>query len=169
LLALGLRRVAAHAGDAPIARLWSPAVAAQGCGRISHSFSALVQARGHYRNLRNSPLKPAFDRATGEFAMHILWIVLIGFIAGIVARNLLPGPNNPAGFILTTLLGIAGAFVATYLGQHLGWYRLDQGAGFIGATLGAVIVLFVWHRLVVTRTVTDPTVANNGLGPRRWL
>jgi uncharacterized membrane protein YeaQ/YmgE (transglycosylase-associated protein family) len=63
-----------------------------------------------------------------------------------------PGPNNPSGFILTTALGIAGAFVATYFGQHFGWCRLDQGAGFIGASLGAVIVLFVWHRLVVTRT-----------------
>jgi uncharacterized membrane protein YeaQ/YmgE (transglycosylase-associated protein family) len=101
--------------------------------------------------------------------MHILWIILIGFVAGIIARNLLPGPNNPSGFILTTLLGIAGAFVATYLGQKMGWYRLDQGAGLIGATLGASVVLFVWHRLVVTHAVTDPTVANNGVGPRRWL
>ena len=66
--------------------------------------------------------------------MHIFWIILVGFVAGIIARHLLPGPNNPSGFILTTLLGIAGAFVATYLGQHLGWYRLDQAAGFIGAT-----------------------------------
>jgi uncharacterized membrane protein YeaQ/YmgE (transglycosylase-associated protein family) len=100
--------------------------------------------------------------------MHILWIILVGLVAGIIARNLLPGPNNPSGFILTTVLGIAGAFVATYLGQHMGWYRLDQGAGFIGATLGAVLVLFVWHRLVVTRTVTDPTT-RDPLGPRRWL
>jgi uncharacterized membrane protein YeaQ/YmgE (transglycosylase-associated protein family) len=66
------------------------------------------------------------------------------------------------------LLGIAGAFVATYLGQHLGWYRLDQGGGFIGATLGAALVLFVWHRLVVTRTVADQT-PRDPLGPRRWL
>ena len=60
--------------------------------------------------------------------MHILWIILVGLVAGIIARHLLPGPNNPSGFVLTTLLGIAGAFVATYLGQLLGWYRLDQGA-----------------------------------------
>jgi uncharacterized membrane protein YeaQ/YmgE (transglycosylase-associated protein family) len=84
--------------------------------------------------------------AAGKADMHIFWIILVGFVAGIIARHLLPGPNNPSGFILTTLLGIAGAFVATYLGQHLGWYRLDQGAGFIGATLGAALVLFVWHR-----------------------
>jgi uncharacterized membrane protein YeaQ/YmgE (transglycosylase-associated protein family) len=101
-------------------------------------------------------------------AMHVLWILLVGFVAGIIARRLLPGPNNPSGFILTTVLGIAGAFVATYLGQSLGWYRVEEGAGFIGATLGAVIVLFVWHRLVVTHKVTDPTT-RDPLGPRRWL
>lgn len=100
--------------------------------------------------------------------MHILWIILVGFVAGIIARNLLPGPNNPSGFILTTVLGIAGAFVATYLGQRLGWYRIDQGAGFIGATIGAALVLFLWHRLVVTRTVADPTT-RDPLGTRRWL
>jgi uncharacterized membrane protein YeaQ/YmgE (transglycosylase-associated protein family) len=76
--------------------------------------------------------------------MSILWIILIGFLAGILAKLIHPGPNEPAGFILTTLLGIAGAFVATYLGQAIGWYRADQGAGLIGATVGAIIVLFVW-------------------------
>jgi uncharacterized membrane protein YeaQ/YmgE (transglycosylase-associated protein family) len=96
--------------------------------------------------------------------VHILWIILIGFLAGVIARLLAPGPNNPTGFILTTLLGIAGAFIATFLGQTIGWYRLDQGAGLIGAVIGAVIVLFVWHRLVVTRTISDP-----GVSGRRWL
>lgn len=76
--------------------------------------------------------------------MHILWIILIGFVAGILAKLIHPGPNEPSGFILTTLLGIAGAFVATYLGQAIGWYRPDQGAGLIGATVGALIVLIVW-------------------------
>jgi len=76
--------------------------------------------------------------------MSILWIILIGLLAGILAKLIHPGPNEPSGFILTTLLGIAGAFVATYLGQAIGWYRADQGAGLIGATVGAVIVLFVW-------------------------
>ena len=52
--------------------------------------------------------------------MGILWTIIIGFIAGIIAKFLHPGPNEPSGFILTTLLGIAGAFVATYLGQKLG-------------------------------------------------
>jgi len=76
--------------------------------------------------------------------MHFLWIILIGFVAGIIAKLIHPGPNEPAGFILTTLLGIGGAFVATFLGQAIGWYRADQGAGLIGAIVGAVIVLFIW-------------------------
>jgi uncharacterized membrane protein YeaQ/YmgE (transglycosylase-associated protein family) len=76
--------------------------------------------------------------------MSIIWIILIGFLAGVIAKLIHPGPNEPSGFILTTLLGIAGALVATYLGQAIGWYRVDQGAGLIGATVGAVIVLFVW-------------------------
>ena len=76
--------------------------------------------------------------------MQILWIILIGFVAGLVAKFIHPGPNEPSGFILTTLLGIVGAFVATYLGQAIGWYRADQGAGLIGAIVGAIIVLAVW-------------------------
>ena len=94
--------------------------------------------------------------------MNILWIVIIGFVAGIIARFLAPGANNPAGFILTTLLGIAGAFVATFIGQTIGWYRPDQGAGLLGAVVGAIVVLFVWHRLVSSRVISDP-------GTRRWL
>jgi uncharacterized membrane protein YeaQ/YmgE (transglycosylase-associated protein family) len=74
--------------------------------------------------------------------MHIVWVIIIGFVAGIIARFLAPGSNNPAGFILTTLLGIAGAFVATFIGQAVGWYRPDQGAGLIGAVVGALVVLF---------------------------
>lgn len=93
---------------------------------------------------------------------NILWTIVIGFVAGIIARLLSPGPNNPAGFILTTLLGIGGAFVATWIGHAIGWYRADQGAGLIGATVGALVVLFIWNRLVVNRTIPDP-------GNRRWL
>ena len=94
--------------------------------------------------------------------MHILWIIIIGFVAGIIARMLAPGPNNPAGFILTTLLGIAGAFVATWIGQAIGWYGQNEGAGLIGAVVGALIVLFVWHRLVIHGVIPDPC-------SRRWL
>jgi uncharacterized membrane protein YeaQ/YmgE (transglycosylase-associated protein family) len=93
----------------------------------------------------------------------ILGIIFIGFIAGIVARLLSPGPNNPTGFVLTTALGVAGAFLATYLGQMIGWYRPGQGARFIGAIVGALLILFIWNRLVARRIISDPGV------PRRWL
>lgn len=88
-----------------------------------------------------------------------IWIVIVGFVAGIIARILSPGPNNPSGFILTTVLGIVGAFLATFIGQAVGWYRPDQGAGFITATIGALVVLFIWNRLVVHRIVPDPSGA----------
>ena len=82
-------------------------------------------------------------RATpeGEFAMHIIWTIIIGFIAGVIAKFITPGKNEPSGFILTTILGIVGAFLATYLGQAIGWYRADEGAGLIGAVVGAIIIL----------------------------
>ncbi len=76
--------------------------------------------------------------------MSILWTIIIGFVAGIIAKLITPGPNEPSGFILTTILGIVGAFVATYLGQAIGWYHAGEGAGLIGAVVGAVIVLVVW-------------------------
>src|SRR4051794_41836522 len=86
----------------------------------------------------------------------ILWIVLVGFVAGIIARFLSRGPNNPSGFILTTVLGIAGAFLATFLGQTIGWYRADQGAGFIAATIGALLGLLLWNRLAGRRGIRAP-------------
>ena len=90
--------------------------------------------------------------------MSILWIILIGFVAGIIARMVSSGPNNPTGFILTVVLGIAGSFLATFIGQTIGWYRPDQGAGFIAATIGAILVLFIWNRLVAHRVIADPGV-----------
>jgi len=80
----------------------------------------------------------------------IIWIIIVGFVAGILARWLSPGPNNPSGFILTVVLGIVGAFLATFIGQMIGHYGPDQGAGFITATIGAVVVLFIWNRLVAS-------------------
>jgi uncharacterized membrane protein YeaQ/YmgE (transglycosylase-associated protein family) len=74
----------------------------------------------------------------------IIWTIVIGFLAGIIAKFIMPGPNEPRGFIMTLLLGIVGAVVANFLGQALGWYRIGEGAGLIGATVGAIIVLFVW-------------------------
>jgi uncharacterized membrane protein YeaQ/YmgE (transglycosylase-associated protein family) len=79
-----------------------------------------------------------------ELQMSILWTIIIGFIAGVIAKLIHSGPNEPSGFILTTLLGIVGAFVATYLGQAIGWYHAGEGAGFIGSVVGAFIVLLVW-------------------------
>ena len=76
--------------------------------------------------------------------MGIIWTIIIGFIAGVIAKFIMPGPNEPQGFVLTTILGIVGAFVATFLGQGLGWYGPNQGAGLIGAAVGAIIVLAVW-------------------------
>jgi uncharacterized membrane protein YeaQ/YmgE (transglycosylase-associated protein family) len=84
--------------------------------------------------------------------MSIIWTIVIGFIAGIVAKLIMPGKNEPSGFILTTILGVVGAFVATFLGQALGWYRADEGAGLIGAVVGAVIVLAVWSFISTRRT-----------------
>jgi len=81
--------------------------------------------------------------------MAILWTILIGLAVGVIAKLLMPG-RDPGGFIITILLGIAGSFVATYIGQHLGWYREGQPAGFVGAVLGAVLILIV-YRLIKRR------------------
>jgi uncharacterized membrane protein YeaQ/YmgE (transglycosylase-associated protein family) len=76
--------------------------------------------------------------------MGIIWTIIIGFLAGVVAKFLMPGNNEPSGFIMTTILGIVGAFVASFLGQALGWYKAGEGAGFIGAVVGALVVLFIY-------------------------
>ena len=86
----------------------------------------------------------------------MLYILIVGFVAGILARIISPGPNNPSGFILTVVLGIAGAFLATFVGQAVGHYGPNQGAGFITATVGALVVLFIWNRLVASRVISDP-------------
>ena len=77
--------------------------------------------------------------------MSVIWTIIIGLIAGIVAKFLVPGSRHePSGFVLTAILGVVGAIVATYLGQAVGWYDSGEGAGFIGAVVGAVLVLLVW-------------------------
>ena len=86
--------------------------------------------------------------------MSVLWTIIIGFLAGVIAKFIMPGDNEPSGFILTAILGIVGAFVATYLGQALGWYGPGQGAGLIGAVVGAVIVLFVYGMVAGRRQRT---------------
>jgi uncharacterized membrane protein YeaQ/YmgE (transglycosylase-associated protein family) len=83
--------------------------------------------------------------------VHIIWTIIIGFVAGIIAKFLHPGRNEPSGFILTTILGIVGALIATYLGQAIGWYGPDESAGLIGAVVGAVVVLVIWGILAPRR------------------
>jgi uncharacterized membrane protein YeaQ/YmgE (transglycosylase-associated protein family) len=85
-------------------------------------------------------------------AMTIIWAVIIGFLVGIVAKFLTPG-RDPGGFIVTALLGIVGALVATFLGQAMGIYAAGQSAGFIGAVIGAIIVLLVYHMVRGRRRV----------------
>ena len=77
--------------------------------------------------------------------MSIIWTIIIGFIVGAIAKFLMPGDKfEPKGFILTTVLGIIGAFVATYLGQAVGWYKSGESAGFIASIVGAIILVFLY-------------------------
>jgi uncharacterized membrane protein YeaQ/YmgE (transglycosylase-associated protein family) len=84
--------------------------------------------------------------------MSIIWAIIIGFIVGLVAKFLMPG-RDPGGFIITAVLGIIGALVATFLGQAMGLYAAGQSAGFIASVIGAMIVLFIYHLIRGRRTV----------------
>jgi uncharacterized membrane protein YeaQ/YmgE (transglycosylase-associated protein family) len=77
--------------------------------------------------------------------LHWLWVVIIGFLAGWIAKWFIHGPG---GFIVTTLLGIVGAIFATWLGERIGWYLPGQRAGFIGAVVGAVLILAIYRAIV---------------------
>jgi uncharacterized membrane protein YeaQ/YmgE (transglycosylase-associated protein family) len=81
----------------------------------------------------------------------IIWTIVIGFVAGVIAKFIMPGRNEPSGFVLTTILGIVGAFVASYLGRAMGWYAPGEGAGLIGAVVGAIVVLAIWAALAKRR------------------
>ncbi len=85
--------------------------------------------------------------------MGFIWTIIIGFVAGVIAKFIMPGPNEPSGFILTTILGVLGAFLATWLGQALGWYAPGEGAGLIGAVVGAILVLAIWGAFSRSRGV----------------
>ena len=84
--------------------------------------------------------------------MGIIWTIIIGFVVGIIAKFIMPGRNEPSGFILTTILGIVGAVLATYIGQAIGWYNANEGAGLIGSVVGAIIVLFIWGMIAGRRS-----------------
>jgi uncharacterized membrane protein YeaQ/YmgE (transglycosylase-associated protein family) len=76
--------------------------------------------------------------------MDFVWTIAIGFVVGLLARFLKPGNNEPQGFVLTTLLGIAGAFVGTFLGQFVGYLKPGEQGNFVVSVIGAVIVLILW-------------------------
>lgn len=103
---------------------------------------------------RRKPIRHAgaqgFTTFPETLEVGIIWTIIIGFIVGLIAKFLMPG-RDPGGFIITTILGIIGAVVATYLGQAVGWYGPGQGAGFIASIVGAVIVLFI-YRMVARRS-----------------
>ena len=96
--------------------------------------------------------------------MGIIWTILIGFVAGVIAKLVTPGSNEPSGFILTTVLGIVGAFVASWLGQALGWYGPGEGAGLIGAVVGAIIVLLIWGAGYAAADARPNLIAIEGSG-----
>lgn len=81
----------------------------------------------------------------------LLWTALIGLIVGAIAKLFMPG-KDPGGWMVTMLLGIAGSFVASYLGRMVGWYREGQSAGFIMSVLGAILVLFLYRKFLATKT-----------------
>ena len=83
--------------------------------------------------------------------MGIIWTIIVGLVAGVIAKFIMLGSNEPSGFVLTALLGVVGAVVATYLGRAFGWYTPGQGAGLIGAVVGAMVVLFVWGAIATRR------------------
>jgi uncharacterized membrane protein YeaQ/YmgE (transglycosylase-associated protein family) len=81
--------------------------------------------------------------------MWILWALIVGLVVGAVAKLLMPG-RDPGGFIVTMLLGVAGALVATWAGRQLGWYGESEAAGFIGGVIGAMLILLI-YRLIARR------------------
>jgi uncharacterized membrane protein YeaQ/YmgE (transglycosylase-associated protein family) len=78
--------------------------------------------------------------------MGLIWTIVVGFLAGVVAKFIFPGKEN-MGFLMTTVLGIVGALVASFLGKMVGWYEPGEGAGFIGAIVGALLLLWIYSRM----------------------
>jgi len=81
--------------------------------------------------------------------MEVVGVIVIGLVVGILAKVLMPG-DDPGGFIITTLLGIGGAFLARFIGQQLGWYGPGEAAGFLASVAGAILLLLL-HRLMFGR------------------
>ncbi len=87
--------------------------------------------------------------------MGLIWTIIIGLVAGVIARLISRAPNEPSGFIMTALLGVVGAVVATWLGQAIGWYGVNDRAGLIGAVVGALVVLAIWNMVAGRRGVSN--------------
>ena len=83
----------------------------------------------------------------------MLWTLIIGLIVGAIAKFLMPG-RDPGGFIITMLLGVAGAFVASFIGDSLGWYEQGEAAGFVASVVGAVILLAIYRAVIGRRQIT---------------
>ncbi len=111
----------------------------------------LVKIAGGVQHLAEPCIEARVYNEARDAFMGIIWTIIIGFIVGVIAKFIMPGDNEPKGFILTILLGIAGAFLATWLGQAIGWYGPNDQAGLIGAVVGALIVLFIWGAIVRRR------------------
>ena len=92
--------------------------------------------------------------------MGIVWMIVVGFVVGLIARAVMPGTQN-LGIILTAVLGIVGSVVAGFIGQAIGWYQAGQGAGFIGSVVGALLVLFIYGK--VANKAAPPS--GGGQGP----
>ena len=82
---------------------------------------------------------------------HYIWVVIIGFVAGLIARFIIPGPNNPSGFIMTAVLGIVGSFVANFIAVKIGWIGPGEGGQLLSGIVGAVILLGIYH-LIASRS-----------------
>ena len=87
--------------------------------------------------------------------MNVMWIVVLGLVVGVIARLVTPGRKGPFGFLLTGLLGIVGAFAASYLGQEAGWYQAEDSTGLVAAVFGAVVLLLIWGFLFRSRRPTS--------------
>lgn len=84
--------------------------------------------------------------------LSIIWTIIVGAVVGAIAKFLMPGDNEPKGFVMTAILGIVGALLAGYLGQAIGWYSAGEGAGFIGSLIGAVLVLIIYTQVTKPKT-----------------
>lgn len=106
----------------------------------------------HFWHLRCMNLSKAKPRERSVY-MEILWTLIVGLIVGAVAKLLMPG-KDPGGFIITSLLGVAGAFLAYFVGTNLGWYESGGAAGFIASVIGAVVLLAIYRAVAGRRHIT---------------